>query len=122
MREAWARSAARLMAAQPEMVVTRGVVGKPTPSGVLVTDTGAALAISVPRAAIDPLRAAFEATQPTILDFDHATWTLTPGGTTLGLTALHDGERFEDLAIDDPAAWAAVLRAASAARVYSTRP
>ncbi|MEO7732693.1 MAG: hypothetical protein ABIY55_17115 [Kofleriaceae bacterium] len=114
MRDAWARSAALLMTGQPGMLAVRGVVGMATPRGVLVTDTDAALAVTVPREAIDPLRAAFEAARATTLSFDHAAWTLTPDGAGIRLTAVHDDEPFEDLAIDDPGAWAAVLCAAAA--------
>jgi hypothetical protein len=98
------------MGSQPEMLSARGVIAMPTLNGILITDTNAAFAVTVPRVTLDELRDAFEAGLPTTVTFGHASWTLTPAGSATQLTATHNDETFEDLLIEDPDAWRQVLR------------
>lgn len=111
-RGAWSLSSARLMSSQPEMLSARGVTARPMLNGVLITDTNAAFTVIVPREMLDELYRAFGANNVTSVAFDHALWTLTPTGSAIQLTARHGNETFEDLVIEDPAAWHEVLRGA----------
>lgn len=109
VREAWTRSAARLLAAQPGARAVRGVITLPVPGGVMLTDARAALAVSIPAEAIAALAAALGADRPTTLAIGHASWTIEPRARRARLAAVHGGEPFEALELDDAAAWAEVL-------------
>ena len=110
-RAIWSRSSARLLGSQPMMSGVRAVFAMLTPTGVLVTDTDAAFALTVPRETMKELGRAFGASSRTTVKFDHSVWTLEPAGSAIRVTATHDDVIFEDLLIEDPGAWSEVLRA-----------
>jgi len=92
----------------------RAVFAMPTPTGVLVTDVAAAFSLTVPREMMSELSRAFDASTRTTVDFDHSSWTLNPTNSCVRVTSTHNDEVFEDLTIEDPAAWSMVLRSIEA--------
>ena len=113
-RGAWARSSAKLLESGENVVSRRGVLARDSALGnVLFTDVDPPFEWRVPREVLPELREAFRASEPSIVEFDHSIWTVTPEEGHLRLIATHDGEQFCDVELQDVLARMDVLEEVS---------
>jgi hypothetical protein len=72
-------------------------------------DASAPFSLTVPRDQVGRVCDALQATLPTTLAFDHASWGFSPLASRVRLTASQDGSMLVDLMIEDPDAWCRAL-------------
>lgn len=110
IREAWARSAARLLIQHENVkaISTGLVVCRLAKRDVLVQDTWQAIEVSIPRDRLKELLASLKTTTPSQIRLNGLLWTFTTGEHGLEVTIEDPTERFEMFSLE-PDLWKKVL-------------
>jgi hypothetical protein len=117
LREAWARSAVRLLTNQEgaETVSNELVVCRLGEHDILLQDTWLAIEVSIPRSQVEDVLAALEATTTSRVTWKGVRWTFTPDAHGLVVTVEDEMERFEAFALE-PGTWRIPLEQAQRLR------